>query len=135
MTPATPAHKQKRAAARLAPKARKALWSATSQTLILIGTAIVFHGILWARNAACLWSRRRGVILAVVLAAEAWQLVTDPIGAIWGAWRINPDQVLGIWLYGVGITPIDNLLGIALVSSAAACAVCVLLAIARAAGI
>ena len=84
----------------------------------LIGTAIVFHGILWARNAAFLWSRRR-TILAVILIAELWQLVTDPIGAIWGAWRINPDQVLGIWLYGVGITPIDNLLGIALVSSAA----------------
>jgi hypothetical protein len=93
-------------------------------TLILIGTALLFHGILWARNAAFLWSRRR-TIVAVIVIAELWQLITDPIGAIWGAWRINPQQVLGIWLYGAGITPIDNLLGIALVSSAAACAVLV----------
>lgn len=93
-------------------------------TLILIGTAIIFHSILWARNAAFLWSRRRTILL-VMAVAEVWQLVTDPIGAVWGAWRINQNQVLGIWLYGVGITPIDNLLGIALVSSAAACAVLV----------
>jgi hypothetical protein len=93
-------------------------------TLILIAVAIVFHGILWARNAAFLWSRRR-TILAVVALAELWQLVTDPIGAIWGAWKINPDQVLGIWLFGFGVTPIDNLLGIALVSSVTACAVLV----------
>jgi hypothetical protein len=93
-------------------------------TLILIGVAIIFHGILWSRNAAFLWSRRR-TIGTVIAIAEIWQLITDPIGAIWGAWRINQGQVLGIWLYGVGITPIDNLLGIALVSSATACAVLV----------
>ena len=93
-------------------------------TLILIAVAIIVHGILWSRNAAFLWSRR-GTIGAVIAIAEIWQLVTDPIGAIWGAWRINQSQVLGIWLYGVGITPIDNLLGIALVSSATACAVLV----------
>ena len=93
-------------------------------TLILIGTAILFHSILWARNATFLWSRRRTILLVMAMAV-VWQLVTDPIGAIWGAWRINQNQVLGIWLYGVGITPIDNLLGIALVSSAAACAVLV----------
>jgi len=93
-------------------------------TLILIAVAILFHGILWARNGAFLWSRRR-TIAAVIVIAEIWQIATDPIGAIWGAWRINQAQVLGVWLYGVGITPIDNLLGIALVSSATACAVLV----------
>ena len=93
-------------------------------TFILIGAAIVFHGILWARNAPFLWSRRR-TILAVVAIAELWQLATDPIGALWGTWIIDREQVLGIWLYGEGITPIDNLLGIALVSSTVACAVLV----------
>jgi len=93
-------------------------------TLILIAAAIIFHGILWARNATFLWSRRR-LILTIMAIAELWQLITDPIGSIWGAWKINPDQVLGIWLFGVGVTPIDNLLGIALVSSVTACAVLV----------
>jgi hypothetical protein len=93
-------------------------------TLILIVAAIILHGILWSRNAAFLWSRRR-LLLAIVVIAELWQLITDPIGSIWGAWKINPDQVLGIWLFGVGVTPIDNLLGIALVSSVTACAVLV----------
>src|SRR6266542_686926 len=78
-------------------------------TLILITVAIIFHSILWSR---------RRTIATVIAIAELWQLATDPIGAIWGAWRINQGQVLGIWLYGVGITPIDNLLGIALVSTA-----------------
>ena len=91
-------------------------------TLILIAVAIIFHGVLWARNASFLWSRRRTILMVVGL-AELWQFVTDPIGAGWGAWIIDPDQVLGLWLFGV--TPIDNLLGIALVSSAAACAVLV----------
>jgi len=93
-------------------------------TLILITVAIIFHSILWARNATFLWSRRR-TIATVIAIAELWQLATDPIGAIWAAWRINQGQVIGIWLYGVGITPIDNLLGIALVSSVTACAVLV----------
>ena len=91
-------------------------------TLILLGAAAIFHGILWSRNGAFLWSRRR-TILTVVGVAELWQLVTDPIGARWRAWIIDPNQVLGLWLFGV--TPVDNLLGIALVSSAAACAVLV----------
>lgn len=52
-------------------------------TLILIGTAILFHSILWARNATFLWSRRRTILLVMAM-AEVWQLVTDPIGAIWG---------------------------------------------------
>lgn len=90
--------------------------------LILLAATIVFHGILWARNRTFLWSRRRTILLVVGL-AELWQLATDPIGARWGAWIIDPDQVIGIWLFGV--TPIDNLLGIALVSSAVACAVLV----------
>ncbi len=89
---------------------------------ILLTAGAIFHGVLWARNGAFLWSRRRTILL-VVGVAELWQLVTDPIGARWGAWLIDPGQVLGLWLFGV--TPIDNLLGIALVSSAAACAVLV----------
>ena len=93
-------------------------------TLILLAVAVIFHGILWSRNREFLWSRRR-TILTVVAIAELWQLATDPIGALWGTWVIDPNQVLGIWLYGYGITPIDNLLGIALVSSVTACAVLV----------
>ena len=91
-------------------------------TLILLGAAAIFHGILWSRNRTFLWSRRRTILIVVGL-AELWQLATDPIGARWRAWVIDPNQVLGLWLFGV--TPIDNLLGIALVSSAAACAVLV----------
>src|SRR5215218_5572876 len=91
-------------------------------TLVLLGAGAIFHGVLWSRNGAFLWSRRRTILIVVGL-AELWQIVTDPNGARWGAWLIDPNQVLGIWLFEV--TPIDNLLGIALVSSAAACAVLV----------
>ena len=91
-------------------------------TLILIAAAIILHGILWARNAAFLWSRRR-VIVQVIGVAEVWMLITDPIGGFWGAWYFEPDKILGLWLFQV--TPIEDLLGIAIVSSAAACAVLV----------
>ena len=91
-------------------------------TLILIAAAIILHGILWARNAAFLWSRRQ-IILAIVVIAELWQLITDPIGGLWGAWFFDPDKILGVWLFEV--VPIEDLLGIAVVSSAAACAVLV----------
>jgi lycopene cyclase domain-containing protein len=89
---------------------------------MLLVAGAIFHGILWARNAAFLWARRR-VILQVVGVAELWMLVTDPIGGAWGAWFFDPSKILGLWLFQV--MPIEDLLGIAVVSSAAACAVLV----------
>ena len=80
---------------------------------------VVFHGILWARNAPFLWRQRR-VILKVVLLSELWMLVTDPIGGAWGAWFFNFDKTLGLTLFNV--MPIEDFLGIAVVSSTAACA-------------
>ncbi len=93
-----------------------------SHLAMLIAAAVIFHAILWARNAAFLWSRRR-VILAVVGIAELWMLITDPIGGVWGAWFFDPAKILGLWLFQV--MPIEDLLGIAIVASAAACAVLV----------
>ena len=90
--------------------------------LLLLAGAI-FHGILWARNGRFLWSRRR-TILAVVLMAEVWMLVTDPMGGWWGAWFFDPNKVVGVWLFQY--MPIEDLLGAAVVSSAAACAILVL---------
>jgi len=89
---------------------------------MLLVAAVIFHGILWARNAAFLWARRR-TILAVVAVAELWMLVTDPIGGYWGAWFFDSNKILGLWLFAV--MPVEDLLGIAVVSSAAACAVLV----------
>ena len=85
-------------------------------------SALVFHGILWARNARFLWSKRR-VILQVALLAELWMLVSDPIGGRWDAWFFDARQTLGIYFFGV--MPLEDLLGIAVVSSAAACAILV----------
>jgi lycopene cyclase domain-containing protein len=93
-----------------------------SHLTMLIAAGIIFHALLWVRNAAFLWSRRR-VILLVVLIAELWMFVTDPIGGVWGAWYFDPNRILGIWLFDV--MPIEDLFGIAVVSSAAACAVLV----------
>ncbi len=90
--------------------------------LMLLVFAVIFHAVLWARNARFLWSRRR-TIITVVLLAEAWMLVTDPIGGRWGAWFFDAHQTLGLWLFDV--MPLEDLLGIAVVSSAAACAVLV----------
>jgi lycopene cyclase domain-containing protein len=89
---------------------------------MLLLAGVVFHALLWARNAAFLWSRRR-TIAWVVIIAELWQLITDPIGGLWGAWFFDPNKILGLWLFKV--VPIEDLLGIAVVSSAAACAVLV----------
>ncbi len=86
---------------------------------LLIGAGLIFHAILWARNGRFLWRNRR-IILRVVAVAELWMLVTDPIGGYWGAWVFNPDKVLGLWLFT--FMPVEDLLGIAVVSSAAACA-------------
>src|SRR5919199_1547044 len=88
--------------------------------LLVFGTA--FHGILWARNARFLW-QHRDTIVKVVLLAELWMLVTDPIGGRWGAWFFDAQQTLGVWFFDV--MPIEDMLGIAVVSSAAACAVLV----------
>ena len=93
-----------------------------SHLTMLAAAGLIFHAILWARNAAFLWSRR-GVILRVVLLAELWMLITDPIGGRWGAWFFDPAKIFGVWLFDV--MPIEDLFGIAVVSSAAACAVLV----------
>jgi lycopene cyclase domain-containing protein len=89
---------------------------------LLLMAAVIFHGILWARNASYLWSQRR-TILFVVLVGEIWMLITDPIGGWWRAWFFDPDKVLGVWLFTY--MPIEDLFGVAVVSSAAACAVLV----------
>jgi len=89
---------------------------------LTLAVGAIFHGILWARNARFLWSKR-ATILTVVLIAEAWMLVTDPIGGQWGAWFFEFDKTLGLRLFGV--MPVEDLLGIAVVSSAAACGVLV----------
>lgn len=89
---------------------------------LLLLAALIFHTILWARNARFLWRERR-TILFVVLVAELWMIVTDPIGGSWGAWFFDPDKVLGVWLFQY--MPIEDLFGVAVISSAAACAVLV----------
>jgi lycopene cyclase domain-containing protein len=86
---------------------------------LLLVAGVLFHAVLWARNARFLWAQRR-IILTVVVVAEVWMLITDPIGGHWRAWVFGPDKVLGLWLFEV--MPVEDLLGIAVVSSAAACA-------------
>lgn len=81
--------------------------------------AVVFHALLWIRNGPFLWRNRR-IILWVVAIAEVWMVITDPIGGHWGAWYFTPEKVVGIWLFEV--MPIEDFFGIAVVSSAAACA-------------
>jgi lycopene cyclase domain-containing protein len=93
-----------------------------SHLTMLLTAGVVFHAILWARNAAFLWAHRRAILL-VVGAAELWMLITDPIGGRWGAWFFDANKVVGLWLFEV--MPIEDLLGIAVVSSTAACAVLV----------
>ncbi len=89
---------------------------------MLLVAGVVFHSLLWARNARFLW-RQRPLILTVVAIAECWQLITDPIGGHWGAWSFTFDKTIGIMLFQV--MPIEDILGIAVVSSAAACAILV----------
>ena len=93
-----------------------------SHLFMLCVAGLAFHAILWARNGHFLWGQRR-IILSVIAAAELWTLITDPIGGHVRAWVIDPEKVLGIWLFG--LTPIENFFGMAVVSSAAACAVLV----------
>ena len=90
--------------------------------ILLTIAALLFHGMLWARNRAYLWSQRT-LILKVVLIAEVWMLITDPIGGKMGAWYFDPDKVLGIWF--LDVMPLEDFLGAAIISSAAACAVLV----------
>jgi len=99
-------------------------WFPTPAThlALLVAAAVIFHAMLWARNGRFLWQQRR-VILLVVAIAELWMLLTDPIGGWWGAWYFDPDKVLGLWLFTY--MPIEDLLGVAVISSAAACAVLV----------
>lgn len=93
--------------------------AAYTHLALLTLAALIFHAVLWARNGRFLWRNRR-IILTVVAIGEVWMLITDPIGGAWGAWYFDPDQVLGIWLFQV--MPIEDLFGIAVISSAAACA-------------
>ena len=81
--------------------------------------AVVFHALLWIRNGPFLWRNRR-IILWVVAIAEVWMVITDPIGGHWGAWYFTPEKVVGIWF--LDVMPIEDFFGIAVVSSAAACA-------------
>ncbi len=89
---------------------------------LLVVAAVIFHGILWARNGRFLRSQWR-TILFVVLVAEVWMVVTDPIGGWWRAWFFDPDKVIGAWLFQY--MPIEDLFGAAVISSAAACAILV----------
>lgn len=93
-----------------------------SYLTMLAIAAFIFHGMLWARNAGFLWRNRR-IIFTVVAVAELWMVITDPIGGYWGAWYFTPTKVLGIWF--LGVMPLEDFLAIAVVSSAAACAVLV----------
>ena len=93
-----------------------------SHLFMLCVAALIFHALLWARNGRFLW-RNRAIILAVVAIAEIWTLITDPIGGLWRAWLFAPEKVLGIWF--LGVTPIEDFFGMAVVSSAAACAILV----------
>jgi lycopene cyclase domain-containing protein len=93
-----------------------------SHLTMLLAAGVIFHAMLWARNAAFLWSRRRTILIVVGL-AELWTLLTDPIGEYWGAWFFDSNKVLGLWLFTY--MPVEDLLGMAVVSSAAACAVLV----------
>jgi lycopene cyclase domain-containing protein len=93
-----------------------------SHLFMLLVAGLLFHGLLWLRNGRFLWSQRR-IILTVVALAEGWTLITDPIGGWWRAWLFHPDKVLGIWIFRY--MPVEDLLGMAVVSSAAACAVLV----------
>lgn len=89
---------------------------------LLVLAAVIFHGILWARNGRFLRSQWRA-ILFVVLVAEVWMVITDPIGGWWRAWFFDPNKVLGAWLFQY--MPIEDLFGAAVISSAAACAILV----------
>lgn len=93
-----------------------------SYLFMLTVAGLIFHGMLWARNARFLWRNRR-IILTVVAVAELWMLITDPIGGHWGAWYFTPTKVLGIWFFTV--MPLEDFLAIGVVSSAAACAILV----------
>jgi lycopene cyclase domain-containing protein len=93
--------------------------TAYSHLFMLVVAAVIFHAFLWFRHGAFLWQRRR-IILTVVAIAEVWMAITDPIGGIWGAWYFAPDKVLGIWF--LEVMPIEDFFGVAVVSSAAACA-------------
>lgn len=93
--------------------------AAYSHLFMLTVAAVVFHALLWLRNGRFLWQRRR-IILTVVAIAEVWMIITDPIGGHWGAWYFSPDKVVGIWF--LEVMPLEDFFGIAVVSSAAACA-------------
>ena len=90
--------------------------------MMLTVSALIFHAMLWLRNGRFLW-RNRGIILTVVAFAEVWMLITDPIGGLWGTWYFAPDKVVGLWF--LTVMPIEDFFAVAVVSSAAACAILV----------
>jgi lycopene cyclase domain-containing protein len=93
-----------------------------SHLFYLVAFNLVMLAILWARNWRWLRLQWR-TLLAVAAAAVLWMVVTDPIGGAWGAWFFDPGKVLGIWLFGR--MPLEDLIGITLVSLSAASAVLV----------
>lgn len=93
-----------------------------SHLFMLTVAGLVFHALLWARNGRFLW-RNRPIILTVMALSELWTVITDPIGGYWGAWYFAHAKVLGFWF--LQLTPIEDFFGMAVVSSAAACAVLV----------
>lgn len=94
-------------------------WVSFSQLSLLLAAGLAFHALLWARNGPFLKSRF-DVIAKVTGLAILWLLVSDPIGAAWQCWIYDPERVIGIWL--LGLIPIEDVFGIAVVGSAAACA-------------
>ncbi len=93
-----------------------------SHLFMLTAAGLVFHAILWARNGRFLW-RNGSIILSVIALSELWTLISDPLGGYWGAWYFAHAKVLGFWF--LQLTPLEDFFGIAVVSSAAACAVLV----------
>lgn len=93
-----------------------------SHLILLCVFGLLFHSLLWARNGRYLWSQRR-LIAKIIVIGEIWMVITDPIGGHWGAWIFDPTRVLGIWF--LGVMPLEDFLGAAIVSSAAACGVLV----------
>ncbi len=88
-----------------------------SQLGMLATAGLVFHALLWTRNAAFLRAELR-TLAEVTGVAVLWLLASDPVGAAWGAWDYDPDRVLGIWIFG--LIPAEDVLGVIFVSSAAA---------------
>ncbi len=93
-----------------------------SHLFYLVVFNLIMLTILWARNWRWLLTQWR-TLLVVMLCAVLWMFVTDPIGGAWQAWLFDPRKVLGVWL--IDFMPIEDLLGISLISLTAASAILV----------